>query len=129
MNRAEIIEIMKSFDFDKSEYIISTGAAMVLHGVREQTHDIDLGCTKALSDKLIALGCDYITYPDGGRKISFSEDIEVSEFLYGGSAVTLYGLPVADLDTIIVTKRRLGREKDFRDIALIEQFRAAGETK
>ena len=40
----------------KNRWMI-TGSAMVLYGIREQTHDIDLGCTKQLADRLEAEGC------------------------------------------------------------------------
>ena len=122
MNRNDIIGKMADFRFDTSEYLISTGAAMVLHGIRPLTHDIDIGCSQKLWDELVSLGYEVISLPGGGEKLRFSDDIELSKFLFRGNSVTIDSLPVADLQSIIEMKRALGREKDFRDIALIEKF-------
>ena len=43
MRKAEIIDRLNALDFDKADYWVITGSAMVLYGLREQTHDIDLG--------------------------------------------------------------------------------------
>ncbi len=122
LNRNDIIAHMSAFDYDKSRYWISTGAAMVMHGVREFTHDIDVGCEHDVAEALIKSGCRTSRFPDGGVKIQFDDVIEVYEDWSRGDVVMIDSLPVLSLQSIIHIKRILGREKDFRDIELIENF-------
>ena len=79
MNRDEIIRKMRDTGFAPEEYWIQTGAALVMRGVRENTHDIDIGCTHALIEKLAARSCPYEDMPDGHRKYAVDGDIEASE--------------------------------------------------
>ncbi len=51
MNKQEIISILEDFPYSRDEYWIITGSAMVLYGIREQTHDIDMGCTSKMANK------------------------------------------------------------------------------
>ena len=52
MDKEEIIEKLEKFPYDTREYWINAGSAMVMHGLRVNTEDIDLGCTSALADLL-----------------------------------------------------------------------------
>ena len=42
MNKREIIEKLKKYNFDFSKYIVISGAAMVIRDVKEETSDIDI---------------------------------------------------------------------------------------
>ena len=122
LDRNDIIERMSAFDYDRQRFWVSTGAAMVLHGVREFTHDIDIGCEHDVAEALIRSGCRTSRFPDGGVKIQFDDVIEVYENWSRGEVVMIDSLPVLSLRSIIDIKRTLGREKDFRDIELIERY-------
>ena len=52
MNKQDIINRLKDFPYSKDEYWVITGSAMVLYGIREMTHDIDMGCTSMMADQL-----------------------------------------------------------------------------
>ncbi len=52
MNKAEIIKILNKFPYPREDYWVITGGAMVLYGTKEQTSDIDLGCSKRMADAL-----------------------------------------------------------------------------
>lgn len=60
---------------------------------------------------------------DGTRKILYSDDIEIFENWLEGSVEMTGGVPVVCVDGLIEMKKKLGREKDFADIALIENMR------
>ena len=122
MTRDEVIQKMKDTGFDPEEYWIQAGAAMLLHGLREQTHDIDIGCTPALMAKIRAMGCPYELLPDGHKKYAVTEDIEASENWAPGTVTRIDGLPVVSLEDVIRLKESLGREKDRRDIARIRAY-------
>ena len=52
MKKAEIIEKLSAFPYDLRSFWIITGAAMVLYGLRDETGDIDMGCTTEAADRL-----------------------------------------------------------------------------
>ena len=120
MDRNEIIQRLRSLALDSCEYWVITGSAMVLHGLRPETHDSDLGCTSALADRLAREGYPTKTRADGTRKITIGEDIELFENWLCGNIEAIEGIPVLSLEGLMEMKRSLGREKDQRDIALIE---------
>ena len=92
---------------------------MVLYGLREQTSDIDLGCTSELADYLQEKGFPIKQLPDGTRKIVVAEDVEIFENWLEDRVERFEGIPVISIQGLIWMKRALGREKDFRDIQLI----------
>ena len=59
----------------------------------------------------------------GNRKFSIGDDIEIFENWKYGSVERIDDIPVLSLDGLIEMKKSLGREKDYRDIALIEEFK------
>ena len=104
LDKLEIIHLLKEAAFDSREYWVTSGAAMVLYGIRDRTRDIDLGCTSQMADKL---------EKEGYSAENWLED----------RAVLLEGLPVVSLDGLIRMKETLGREKDRQDILLINEYR------
>lgn len=72
MDKQEIINKLKDFPYSRDEYWVITGSTMVLYGIREQTHDIDMGCNSAMADKLVADGYSgkYSVLQKGRRKRS-----------------------------------------------------------
>ena len=112
---------LSELPFSKTEYWVVAGGAMVLHGFRPQTQDIDLGCSTRLADLLEQQGYAVSHCEDGTRKIIYSEDIEIYENWIEGTAEIIKGVPVVCVDGLIQMKKKLGREKDLADIALLEK--------
>ena len=123
MNRQDIIKRLNSFPYSKDEYWVITGSAMVLYGIREMTHDIDMGCTPRMADQLEKDGYVPTLTESGNRKFSIGDDIEIFENWKYGSVERIDDIPVLSLDGLIEMKKSLGRDKDYRDIALIEEFK------
>lgn len=123
MNKQDIINRLKNFPYSKDEYWVITGSAMVLYGIRELTHDIDMGCSSKMADQLEKEGYVPTLTESGNRKFVFGDDIEIFENWKYGSVERIDGVPVLSLDGLIKMKKSLGREKDYRDIALIEEFK------
>ena len=46
LNRKEILKVIKKYDLDTSKFIVISGAAMVLLGIKEETQYIDIATTK-----------------------------------------------------------------------------------
>jgi len=119
-DKQSLIQRIKELAFPEEEYWVVAGGAMVLHGFRPQTHDIDLGCSTLLADELEQRGYSVSRCGDGSRKIIYSEDIEIFENWLEGTIETVSGIPVMSVDGLIQMKTKLGREKDLADIALIK---------
>lgn len=122
-DKYSLLQQLQSIPFSKEEYWVVAGGAMVLHGFRLQTQDIDLGCSTLLADKLEQQGYAVSYCEDGTRKILYSENIEIFENWIEGTVEIISGVPVVCVDGLIQMKRKLGREKDLADIALIEKMR------
>ena len=122
MNKSDIICRLEKINFDKIGYWVLAGSAMVLHGIRPETHDIDLGCSKALADELEMQGYPTRVMPDGTRRIAYAEDVEIFEEWIFDKVTLVDEIPVISLDGLLEMKQSLGCEKDLRDIALIEEF-------
>lgn len=125
MNRAELIERVKALPFPKEDYWVITGGAMVLYGLREQTHDIDLGCTSRLADELEQQGAEVSIRKDGTRKLVLDGDVEIMENWLYDRVETVEDIPVISLKGLKEMKLSLGREKDLRDVALIDAYLAS----
>lgn len=125
MNRKEIIEKLKQYNFDKSNYIVISGAAMVLLGIKDKTSDIDIATTQ-----------DYNDYLVDNYNVTFEKINEYNEPVYFidnivNFAVTYYSdkkeyvedIPVQNVNDILRLKKRLNREKDKIDIEKLEEYK------
>ncbi len=119
LDKEKLIARLKELPLDDGQYWLITGGAMVLYGLREQTSDIDLGCTSELADFLQEKGFPTEQLPDGTRKIVVAEDVEIFENWLEDRVERFEGVPVISIQGLICMKQALGREKDFRDIQLI----------
>lgn len=124
-DKDSLLQQLQELPFSKKEYWVVAGGAMVLHGFRPQTHDIDLGCSTRLADQLEQQGYAVSYCQDGTRRILYSENIEIFENWIEGAVEMVGGVPVVCVDGLIKMKKGLGREKDLADISLIEKVRQA----
>ena len=115
-----LLERLQALPFPDTEYWAVAGAAMVLHGFRAQTRDIDLGCSTLLADQLERQGCAVTRCADGTRRIAYAQDVELFELWLEGTIDRAHGVPVVSVEGLVQMKRKLGRDKDLADVALIE---------
>lgn len=121
MNKADIIKRVQQLGFDSGEYWLIAGAAMVMYGFRQESNDIDMGCSKSLADSLEKQGFPTTYREDGTRKITIGDDVEIFEEWLYDTVEQLDALPLISVKGLLEMKRFLGREKDLRDIKLIEE--------
>lgn len=121
MDKSQLINKLKTLPFDKNEYWLAAGGAMVLYGFRDQTGDVDLGCSKKLADLLEKQGYETIVLNDGSRKIVYDDNVEIFENWLKDCVIMVEGFPVVSVDGLIAMKKELGREKDYKDIEIIEK--------
>ena len=114
-----IKESVSALPLKSRDYCVITGTALVMHGIKEETKDIDISCTKEAFQALAAQGYP-IKQGDFARKVIYSDDVEIFEDWHGGEITMIEDVPVASLESVIVMKKQLGREKDLTDIAKIE---------
>ena len=125
--KLSLLRRLRKLPFSEKEYWVVAGGAMVLHGFRPQTRDIDLGCTTLLANKLEQQGYAVSYCEDGTRKILYSENIEIFENWIEDTVEIIGGVPVVSIDGLIEMKKKLGRQKYLEDIALIEKIRKNGD--
>ncbi len=122
LGKEDIVKILKNMELPLSEYWITSGAGLVIHGVKETTNDIDLGCTTNLVELFLKKGCKYKVEKDNSRIIQINDTIEILENWFVDEIVIIDGLPVGSLESIKKQKAQLGREKDIKDIKLIDDY-------
>jgi hypothetical protein len=95
---------------------------MVLHGLKDATKDVYVGCTSALFNKL-AKKRIVTTAPMGGRMICLTPEVDMFEEIgFHGTVERVEGLPVESLETLLKWKLERGREKDLADAEIIKKF-------
>ena len=122
MDKQGILNHLSEFPYDRNEYWVITGGAMVLYDIREQTADIDLGCSERLADLLEADGYLFRRMDNGKRWFKYGENIEIFEGWLKDTIETIHGLNVVSIAGLIEMKQELGRDKDKKDIELIKAF-------
>lgn len=116
MNKQEILNTLSKFPYDRNEYWVITGEAMVLYDIRKQTADIDLGCSGQLADRLEADGYLFRRTDDGKIWFRYGEDMEVFEDWAAGTTETVCGFRIISIRDLIAMKQALGRDKDKTDV-------------
>ena len=130
MTKGEILQKLRDLSWPIRDYWLVAGGAMVLYGLRDETRDLDLGCTTARADALAAAGVPFRQMDDGsGRWFTLDGDVEVFENWLCDRAELVEGVPVISLQGLRQMKAALGREKDRRDMALIDALLLTGKAE
>ena len=124
MNKEEIIKELKKYNFDKNKYIIISGAAMVLLGIKEKTNDIDISVTEDFYNYLLNnYNCTFEKINEHNNKVYFINNIiNFSCSYYQKENHLIDEIPVQNIEDILKLKQHLNREKDKKDIELIKEF-------
>ncbi|MCQ4922129.1 hypothetical protein NE686_03455 [Tissierella carlieri] len=122
LHKEDIIKVLRNMNLPLGEYWITSGAGLVIHGVKEATRDIDLGCTTNLVEQYLRKGCKYRVADDNSKIVEVSDKIEMLENWFVDEIELIDGLPVGSLESIKKQKSELGREKDINDIRLIDEY-------
>ena len=125
MDRKEIIEKLKKYDLDCKRYLVISGTAMVIHGIKEETPDIDIAVSPSLEEEMLE---DYLailehTNPDDGLfAYIIDNELNFGQKYYSEEKEYIEGLPVQRIEDILKLKAKLNRPKDEQDIKLIKKF-------
>lgn len=118
-HKETIKESVSALPLEPRDYCVITGTALVMHGIKEETKDIDISCSKEAFRALEVQGFP-VKQGAFARKVIYSDDVEIFEDWHAGEIITIEGIAVASLESVVVMKQQLGREKDLADIAKIE---------
>lgn len=124
MNKKQILETLKKYNFDKDKYLVISGAAMVLLGIKENTSDIDLAVADDYYEYLLKnVSCTFDRVNEFG-KVSYTIDnvIDFCTTYYENSKEFIENIPVQQPQKILELKISLNRKKDKKDIKLIKEY-------
>lgn len=126
------LDRIHALDLPTDEYVVISGTALELMGVRE-THNVDMVVSKNVYSQLRAKNWkEYVQ--DDGKKVLSRYGYKVMTQWMGHTLSALRksqhmidGIPVMGVDDLIECKQRLGRKKDIEDIKLIKKLRKEGK--
>ena len=124
MKKQEIIDILKKYNFDKSKYLVISGAAMVLLGIKEETSDIDIAVTKDYYNYLLDnYNTIFDRYNVFNNKCYIIDDIiNFGVDYFDDERIIINNIPVQVPQQILDLKIYLNRKKDISDIEKIKKY-------
>lgn len=129
MNKEDILKTLEKYNLPKDEYVIISGAALVIYGINYQTKDIDIVVTEKLEKYLLNNYETEIEWYNekNGKNIYFIDNIlnfstNLSEILENKEYQVIDGYNVQEINSIIKLKEKLGRDKDLRTIEKIKKY-------
>lgn len=133
MNFNTHVENLKKLNLPTSQYVVIGSGSLAVRGMRD-AKDLDAIVTNELWNELIK---KYPTVIENGvERIQFENDIEIlnlEQSIFGNSKVVSFqeifekadvfdSIKFMNLEHLKKIKLELGREKDLRDIELIDEF-------
>lgn len=124
MTEKEIYKILEKYNFPKDEFIILSGAALVLNGIRSKTNDIDIAVTPKLYDYLLKnYNCEEENHVDNECKAYLiNNEINFGRLYYTEEYDIINGYKVQKLSDIVSLKKSLNRPKDKKDLERIDNY-------
>lgn len=127
----DIIRKVKSLNLPLGEYAVFGSGPLVIRGIRE-AHDIDVVVTPELYQKLKKEGWKEKVWEGGGKHLAKGVFEVTTKWGCGeynpaidqliDEAEIMDEIPFVRLEEVLKWKQAFGREKDKRDIQLIEDF-------
>ena len=125
MNKKEILEILKNLNFSNNEYIVLTGASMVVQKVKSKTDNINISVSENLFRKLKKhstksdIFLNYDIYKINNYNVYFSNSINLFN---KEDLILIDEIYFQSLENIKQMKENLGKTKDKKDIKKIDLF-------
>ena len=122
MNKEELFQLASTLELPKEDFCIISSGALVAHGLREHTNDLDIYITQKGFDILKEIYSlelvreDIKQYKVTDKIECFLVDKLESDIVY------IDNYPCESLISIYNFKKRINREKDRADILAIEKY-------
>lgn len=128
MNKTEMVKILKDLELNREGCELVMGSALLMYGIREEAHDVDIAVTDEIFNEYLQRGYSIECNTWGRERILIivgGIEIELfREILAEVESKEYEGFYVQTLDSIVYWKKMLGREKDLKDIKVIEEYMA-----
>ena len=110
----DILKILNKYNFNQKDFIVLSGASLVLQNIKEYTSDIDIAVSNELySEILEKYNCLFEKQIDNYNIWFIDNIINFSNHYYTETKyIDLFGLKVQTIDSIFELKRNLNRLKD-----------------
>jgi hypothetical protein len=130
LKRQDIIrEYLKAVDelgIKPQDMVVGAGGACVLHGVREQTEDIDTDVPEELFYKLLDSGkYKWYYFTSGTSKVivlEYNQVIDIHRLEHGIQSTMVDGVNCYSVEQVLKQKQALNRLKDQADIIALQQL-------
>lgn len=124
MNKEEILTFLDKYKFNRDEFVILSGAALVLFGVKDTTEDIDIAVSETLYNQLIDnYECKFEKQVGNYQVWFIDKVINFSRHYYDEIDFVNYcDYKIQSVDSILKLKQALNREKDKIDIDKILKY-------
>lgn len=127
LNKEDILNILSKLNLPRDQYIVISGAAMVVQGMKKETKDIDIAISKKLETKLQE-------YPyimgDSNMKIYRQDYIELFTKYYDETKyIEIDSIRYATIESILKLKKELNRKKDQKDIKALDLYLCLKDNK
>lgn len=121
MKKEEFMNLVDSLNLDNKDYCIISGGALLLHGLKESTHDVDIYVNENGFNKL---NNQFKIEKTDDNKYKVKENVECflrdDEYLEK-QRVVVNGYSLQSLEKILELKLELNREKDLEDIKALRK--------
>ena len=122
MNKGEYLRKLDELRLDKARYCILSGGAMVMHGLKERTADIDIKVRPDYFEEL-KTKFSFKKSPKYDYLWELGEDVEVAVQDYDEKDVEMVdGYPVIRLELELEWKLRHNRPKDRESIRILKAY-------
>ncbi len=118
MNKAEIVNKLNEYNFDKNEYLVLSTASLVLQGIKDNANDIDLAVSSKLYKEITTAYKGIYKEPD----VYTFDCFDIGPKYFDSEKTLIDDLPVQTIPNIVKLKQKLNREKDIADIKLINDY-------
>lgn len=124
MNKEEIIEILNKYNFDKKEFYVISGAALVLMGVINKTKDIDICVSNNYFNILLnTFHCVYERTNEFKKDVYMIDDvINFGVSFKPDNYEIVSGFKVASLKDCFILKKFLNRDKDKEILKILKKL-------
>lgn len=135
MDKQAFLKLLEHLNLPAGEYVVTGGACLTIRGLRE-TDDLDLFITDRLYSELVGRGWQETAI--GKRRpylISEIKNIPIQAFSvwegkgwqpridqYLAQPEFVEGIPLMPLSELYAWKKSIRREKDLRDLVLIDSY-------
>lgn len=124
MNKEEILKKLKKLKINKKDFIVISGASLVLQDIIDETSDIDLTCTNEIYEKI-----DWpIKTGAFDKKIKYYDIYEIGPNLHDEDNIIIVdGYKCMNIEKCLEIKRKLNRPKDKKIIEKLDLLLAKND--